>query len=64
MIEEYVNRLVDDLDSIKYTSEPIQMDLVLEGGAFNGSYLAGALYFLREMERRKYIKINRITDCP
>jgi len=63
MIEEYVNRLVDDLDSIKYTSEPIQLDLVLEGGAFNGSYLAGALYFLREMERRKYIKINRISGC-
>jgi hypothetical protein len=63
MVEEYVNRLVDDLDSIKYTSEPIQLDLVLEGGVFNGSYLVGALYFLREMERRKYIKINRISGC-
>ena len=63
MIEEYVNRLVDDLGSIQSTSEPIQLDLVLEGGVFNGSYLVGALYFLRELERRKYIKINRISGC-
>jgi predicted acylesterase/phospholipase RssA len=63
MIQEYVNRLVNDLDSIQSASEPIQIDLVLEGGVFNGSYLVGALYFLREMEKRNYIKINRISGC-
>ena len=63
MIQEYVNRLVNDLDTIQTTSEPIQIDLVLEGGVFNGSYLVGALYFLREMENRKYIKIKRISGC-
>lgn len=63
MIQEYVNRLVNDLDSIQSTSEPIQIDLVLEGSVFNGSYIVGALYFLREMENRKYIKINRISGC-
>lgn len=39
------------------------MDLVLDGGAFNGSYLVGALYFLKEMEKRNYVKINRISGC-
>jgi hypothetical protein len=39
------------------------MDLVLDGGIFNGSYHVGALYFLKEMEKRKYIKIERISGC-
>uniref|UniRef100_A0A6C0E490 PNPLA domain-containing protein n=1 Tax=viral metagenome TaxID=1070528 RepID=A0A6C0E490_9ZZZZ len=63
MIQEYVNRLVNDVDNLQSTSDPIQIDLILEGGVFNGSYLVGALYFLREMENRKYIKINRISGC-
>ena len=39
------------------------MDIVLDGGLFNGSYHVGALYFLKEMENRKYIKIERISGC-
>ena len=63
MIQEYVNRLVNDLDSIQTKTETIQIDLILEGGIFNGSYLIGSLYFLREMEQRNHIKINRISGC-
>ena len=37
--------------------------MVLDGGIFNGSYLVGALYFLKEMEKRNYIKIERISGC-
>ena len=64
MINDYVNKLIDNLpDDIKNTKTPIVIDVVLEGGVFNGSYLAGAMYFLKEMETRKYIKINRISGC-
>ena len=64
MIEEYVNKLIDNLpNEIKTQSEPIIVDIVLDGGAFNGSYLVGALYFLKEMEKRNYIKIERISGC-
>lgn len=64
MITEYVNKLIDNLpDDIKNVEEPIILDLVLDGGVFNGSYLVGAMYFLKEMEKRKYIKINRISGC-
>jgi hypothetical protein len=64
MIETYVDKLIDNLpDNIKNSKTPIKMDLVLSGGAFNGSYLIGALYFLKEMENRNYIKINRISGC-
>jgi len=61
MIDEYVNKLIENLPE---TSRKLQrIDLVLDGGLFNGSYLVGALYFLKEMERRKYIKIDRISGC-
>lgn len=62
MIENYVNKLIDNLpeDVTEYSQK---IDLVLDGGVFNGSYLVGALYFLKEMERRKYITIDRISGC-
>lgn len=61
MIENYVNKLIENLPN---ESKQLQcLDVVLDGGAFNGSYLVGALYFLKEMERRKYVKIERISGC-
>lgn len=64
MINEYVNKLIENLpDEIKNRTVPEEIDLVLDGGVFNGSYHVGALYFLKEMERRKYIKINRVSGC-
>ena len=64
MIQNYVDKLIENLPhEIKNNKSTINIDLVLDGGAFNGSYLAGALCFLREMENRKYIKIKRISGC-
>ena len=61
MIDEYVNKLIENLPDNDKTLQ--RLDLVLDGGIFNGSYLVGALYFIREMERRKYVKIERISGC-
>jgi hypothetical protein len=64
MINEYVIKLIENLpDDIKNVNEPVKMDVVLDGGIFNGSYHVGSLYFLKEMENRKYIKIERISGC-
>lgn len=64
MITEYVNKLIENLpDDVKNRSTPLKIDLVLDGGAFNGSYLIGALYFLKEMEKRKYVTVDRISGC-
>ena len=64
MIQEYVNKLIENLpDDIKNANKPLVIDLVLDGGVFNGSYLVGALYFLKEMEKRNYIKVDRISGC-
>lgn len=64
MIHQYVTKLVDNLpDEIKNRKTPARLDLVLDGGMFNGSYLVGALHFLKEMERRNYVKVERISGA-
>ena len=64
MIQNYVNKLIENLpDDIKNNKSTLNIDLVLDGGAFNGSYQIGALCFLKEMENRKYIKIKRVSGC-
>jgi len=55
-----INSLIDELPNGK---KPIEIDLVLDGGVFNGSYLIGALFFLKEMEKRNFIKVKRISGC-
>ena len=42
MINKYVIKLIDNLpDEIKNVKTPMRIDLVLDGGIFNGSYLVG-----------------------
>jgi hypothetical protein len=62
MINLYVDKLFENLPKeLKNTKKPIVIDLVLEGGAFNGAYLVGALYFLKKMEKDKIIEVQRIS---
>ena len=64
MIQSYVQKLIENLPyEITSKKEPLILDLVLDGGAFNGGYLVGALYFLKEMEKRGFIRVNRISGC-
>ena len=64
MINSYVKKLIENLpDNFTKKKEPLILDLVLDGGAFNGTYLVGALYFLKEMEKNGYIKVDRISGC-
>lgn len=61
IIEEYIDKLILNLPPPPII--PTQIDLVMDGGAFNGSYLIGCLYFLKRMEKLKYIVIHRISGC-
>jgi len=64
MLQLYINKLIENLpDSVKNVKKPLKLDLILGGGVFNGSFLIGALHFLKEMEKRKYIKVCRISGC-
>lgn len=63
-MNEYVYKLMENLpETITNSKKPIEIDLILGGGAFNGSYILGALYFFKEMERKNFITIKRISTC-
>ena len=57
----YINNLIDTNTKNKYSNLPL--DIVFEGGLFNGSYLAGCLLYLKQLEEKKYIKICQISGC-
>jgi hypothetical protein len=59
MIQEFTKKIVDSIPEEYKKRETI--DIILDGGIFNGSYLAGALFFVKEMERQKIYKVNRIS---
>lgn len=63
LINKYVKKLVNNLPDEITKGTTQSVDVILDGGAFNGCYLLGALYFLKEMEKRNYIKVNRISGC-
>ena len=60
-IERYIDKITLDLPPPP--KNPIKIDLVMDGGAFNGSYLIGCLSFLKRMEKLKYITVCRISGC-
>ena len=60
MLESYIEKLIQNLT---FSEKKESMHLILDGGIFNGSYLVGALCFLKEMEKRGYIKIDKISGC-
>lgn len=59
-MEQYAAKLIQNLPPLP---QKLQINLILDGGAFNGSYLAGGLYFLREMEKHKMIYVDKISGC-
>lgn len=51
------------LENIPKPHNPQRLDLVLDGGAFNGSYMVGGLMFLKAMEENKHVKVEIISSC-
>ena len=61
-MEDYAVKFIDNLpDNLLNIKTPIRLDLVLEGGLFNGSFHVGVLFFLKEMEKRNIVKVERIS---
>lgn len=55
----HINSLINNLSFKKAQ----KINIIMEGGLFNGSYLIGSLYYLKELEKRKYIIINKFSGC-
>tara|TARA_Y100000816_G_C26102742_1_gene584917 strand:+ start:2115 stop:3110 length:996 start_codon:yes stop_codon:yes gene_type:complete len=45
----------------KIGDNPIIIDLVLDGGAFNGFYQLGSLKLIKQLEKKRYLKVNKIS---
>lgn len=57
-LEPYVNAL---LEGIINCDIPKKLDIVLEGGALNGAYEAGVLCYVKELEKRNLLSVERIS---
>lgn len=63
MIEKYILRLMETTPKTFLNTNTLHLDIVVEGGAFNGSYFIGILYFLKELEKKGRIKVHRFSAC-
>lgn len=59
-LKTYISALIDNINK-KHI--PKEMDVVLDGGIFNGGYEYGILLLLKEIERHKHTKIDKISGC-
>ena len=60
MLSQYIENLIQNIPK---RDTPYELDVVLEGGIFNGSYEMGVLLFLKELEKKGYIHIKRFSGC-
>ena len=59
-LNAFISTLIENIPE-KHLSKEI--DLVLDGGAFNGVYMLGGLFYMKELESREKIKIKRVSGC-
>ena len=55
----YIEKLIENIKSNKND----KINLIMDGGAFSGSYILGALYYIKKMEETNNIKINKLSGC-
>jgi hypothetical protein len=62
MIKDIVNNLVNNVERLG-NGEANNINIIMSGGAFNASYMAGCLYFLKELKDKGVIRISNISTC-
>ena len=69
MLQKYINNLVDKLadnlaDNLDLNPKrKPNVDIVFEGGLFNGSYQLGFLNYIKQMEKKQMINVKRLSGC-
>jgi predicted acylesterase/phospholipase RssA len=62
IIHDTIDKLIDNISFLK-NKQREKINLILDSGLFNGSYLIGSLYFLKQLEKKQYVKIDKISGC-
>tara|TARA_Y100000592_G_scaffold13907_1_gene19639 strand:+ start:2168 stop:3079 length:912 start_codon:yes stop_codon:yes gene_type:complete len=60
LLNIYIKTLVDN---VNIENIPKYLDIVFDGGAFNGGMGFGTALYLKELEKRKITKISRVSGC-
>jgi len=55
---DHVDNLISNINSVNI---PSKMDLILDGGLFNGLYQLGGLLYLKQLENKNKISVKRIS---
>jgi hypothetical protein len=59
-MEIYINKLIENVEN---DNKCQSINLILDSGLFNGSYLVGGLNFINGLECKNIIKIKKISSC-
>ena len=60
ILEYYIDAHVSN---INIKNIPKNINLILDGGAFNGGSIVGNLLILKQLEKQGHIKIQKISGC-
>ena len=65
MLQRYINNQINQINQINQNpkKQPLHVDLVFEGGLFNGSYQLGFLAYIKQMEKLQLIRVKRVSGC-
>ena len=59
-LKDYLHTLIENLDK---KNIPKEIDLILDGGAFNGAFQYGILLYIKELETLKLLNVDKISGC-
>ena len=60
LLDNYINSMIENTNINNF---PKEINLILDGGAFNGAYTAGCIYYIKQLEKNNISKINYISGC-
>jgi hypothetical protein len=70
MLQKYINNLINTnivntntVNTNTLTKHVQIVDIIFEGGLFNGSYQLGFLNYVKQLEKLQLIKVKRLSGC-
>ena len=49
LLDNYIDSMIENTNINNF---PKEINLILDGGAFNGAYTAGCIYYLKQLENK------------